>query len=136
MYRKRLSGFSLMSSRNPRTRDKQEKRFERACRRVFNSSKPKISPFKFEDQLAAAKNINFFFSSRNTSTSRLDTSNMPKGRQHQMLKITNTWSRTLHLNQIMLLLECSVVPAIILIPLHLQLMMMPPPPLKFLLIPE
>ncbi|RGB34905.1 hypothetical protein C1646_760011 [Rhizophagus diaphanus] len=46
---------------------------------------------------------------------------MPKGTQHQTLKITNTWSLTLHHDQIMLLsppLECSVVQAIILISLH------------------
>ncbi|GBC32698.2 hypothetical protein RIR_jg12093.t1 [Rhizophagus irregularis DAOM 181602=DAOM 197198] len=62
MYRKTLSNFRVTTSTNLCTKKKQEKRFERSCRRVFNRTKsqPGIdhSP---SDRLAIAKRYHLLF---------------------------------------------------------------------------
>ncbi|UZO05800.1 uncharacterized protein OCT59_026139 [Rhizophagus irregularis] len=62
MYRKRLSNFEKIPSPNLRTRKKQEIRFNRACRRIFNKMKlPPGRTAQHSDYLAMGRKYRFLF---------------------------------------------------------------------------
>ncbi|CAB4388760.1 unnamed protein product [Rhizophagus irregularis] len=62
MYRKVLSNFQRIFSPNPHTQQKQEKRFVRSCRHVFNKMRlPPGRPAQNSDYLAIARKYRFIF---------------------------------------------------------------------------
>lgn len=60
MYRKRFENFKHLKNYKPSTRRKQERRFQRCCRRVFKPDKQNECK-SLEDKLAAGKRYRFLF---------------------------------------------------------------------------
>jgi hypothetical protein len=60
--KKELSDFRYTPSVNPCTKKKQEKHFERSCRRIFNKMKPQPgATHKMANKLAISKKYRFLF---------------------------------------------------------------------------